>query len=212
MLPRGPIVAELGQQLVLESLDFTPQTVIKGYMNGFFPTPAGNRIHWEAPAQRALIPIDDFHVPKNIKRLMRQGKFEVRFDTCFEQVMRACADRDDSWINEQIIDIYVQLNKLGVASSVEAWLDGELAGGLYGMRIGGYFATESQFHRVRDAGKIAFVTLFEVLKSNGYLLHDVQNMTPYLEQFGAIEVSNIEFRKNITNAVIRSSAWPSSEA
>ena len=212
VLPKAPIIAEVGQQLVLESMDFTPQTVIKGYMNGHFPTPVGNAIRWEAPAQRAQIPIQNFHIPKNIKRLVRQQKFEIRFDTSFEEVINACADRKDSWISNQIIDVYIQLNEMRVASSVEAWLDGELVGGLYGIRIGGYFATESQFHRVRDAGKVAFVTLFETLKSNGFLLHDVQNITPYLKQFGAIEMTNSAFRETVANAMVRQTTWPMAEA
>lgn len=213
ILPKAPIVAELGQQLVLESMDFTPQTVIKGYMNGYFPYPTpSSRIHWQCPPQRAQVPIHDFHIPKNIKRLLRQEKFEIRFDSNFEEVIRACADRSNTWINEQIINVYLQLHEMRVASSVEAWLDGKLVGGIYGIRIGGYFATESQFHRIRDAGKIAFVTLIELLQSNGYLLHDVQNISPYLEQFGAVEMSNDDFRIAAASAMVKQCAWPIAEA
>ncbi len=206
--PRVPIVAELGQQFALESMPFNPQTVIKGYINGMFFTPHKSKIYWQAPPTRALIPIEDFHVPENIKRLIRQEKFEVRHDTSFEKVMRMCAEREEeSWITDDIIGVYLKLHKMGVASCVEAWQDGELVGGLYGIRIGSYFATESQFHTVRDAGKVAFVALFEVLKSNGYLLHDVQYMTPYLDQFGAISMADSEFKDMMTEAVIKPAGW-----
>ena len=206
--PRVQTVAELGQQFALESLPFNPQTVIKGYINGMFFTFHKSKIYWQAPPTRALIPINDFHVPKNIKRLIRQEKFEVRHDTSFERVMRMCAEgEEESWINDEVIKVYLQLHEMGVASCVESWLDGELVGGLFGVRIGSYFATESQFHRVRDAGKVSFVALFEVLKSNGYLLHDVQYKSPYLDQFGAVEMVNAEFKDIITEAVIKPTGW-----
>jgi leucyl/phenylalanyl-tRNA--protein transferase len=206
--PRVPLVAELGQQLSLESMPFTPKTLIRGYMSGMFFTLNNSKISWHSPPKRALIPIHDFHIPKNVKRLVRQEKFEVRFDTNFEKVIRMCAVREkESQINEEIIDVFIQLHKMGVANSVESWLDGELVGGLYGIRIGKYFGTESQFHTVRDAGKVAFVALFEILKSNGYLLHDVQYMTPYLEQFGAIEMDDAGFNDTITQAVVQPGGW-----
>ncbi len=206
--PRVPLIAELGQQFSLESMPFNAKTVIRGYMSGMFFTLDKSKICWHSPPKRALIPITDFHVPKNVKRLIRQEKFEVRFDTSFEKVIRMCAVREkESQINEEIIDVFIQLHKMGVASCVESWLDGELVGGLYGIRIGKYFATESQFHTVRDAGKVSFVALFDVLKSNGYLLHDVQFMTPYLEQFGAVEMLDSEFKNIITEAVVKPGGW-----
>lgn len=210
VLPRAPIVAELGQQLALESRNFTPQTLVSGYMNGYFPYPTpSSRIHWQCPPQRGCIPIEDFHISRSTKRLVRQQKFEVRFDTSFEQVIRHCANRPNTWINEEIIKVYVQLHEMGAASSVETWLDGELVGGLYGVRIGSYFAGESQFHTVPDAGKVALAALCNTLRDNGFMLHDVQFVTPYLQQFGAIEVSSSEFRDMVTNAVIFPAKWPS---
>ena len=206
--PRNELTAELGQQFALESMPFNSQTVVKGFISGRFFTPHNSKIYWQAPPTRAVVPINDFHVPKNIKRLVRQNKFEVRHDTSFEKVMRMCADRDeDSWIDDKVINVYLDLHKKGLASSVESWQDGELVGGLYGIRIGSYFATESQFHTIRDAGKIAFVALFEQLKLNGYMLHDVQFMTPYLEQFGAIEMLDDEFQSVITDAVVKPAGW-----
>ena len=207
LVPRLRDGADLSQRLALDTLKFSPESVIRGYLNGYFPFPENGRIRWRAPKSRAVIPVDQFHIPKNVKRLVRQEKFEIRFDTAFGEVIRGCADRTDSWINDSIISVYSRLHETGVAHSVEAWQDGELAGGLYGIRIGSYFATESQFHRVRDAGKVAFVSLFERLNSCGFQLHDVQTMTPYLGQFGAVEVSGSEFSADLMHSVIAPSPW-----
>ena len=130
-----------------------------------------------------------------MKRLLRQNKFEIRVNTSFEDVIRACAEREETWITDEIISVYCELHRRGFAHSVEAWQDGELVGGLYGTCIGRFFATESQFHRVRDASKVAFVATFEILKAAGFVIHDVQFRTEYLDQFGAIEMPRDEFRK-----------------
>ena len=212
LLPRRPYVTELLQQVALEKMEFSPQTAIKGYFSGFFPMPAGSNIHWHLPAQRANVPINDFHVPKNLKRLVRQQKFEIRYDTSFNDVIHHCADRNETWIDENIISVYTRLSEMGVAKCVEAWLDGELAGGIYGICIGRYFVTESQFHLVRDAGKVAFVSLLETLKSNGYLFHDVQIISPYIEQFGAVEIPNSEFQQIFPTAMVQSAPWPTDES
>jgi len=204
VLPRIDGGGELSQQVALDTLEFRPETVIKGYLNGFFPmTEAGGVIRWRAPERRGVVPIDAFHVPKNLGRLVRQQKFEIRLDTQFEEVIRACADRVETWITEDFINTYCGLHEMGVARSVEAWQDGQLVGGLYGICLGRYFATESQFFRVRDAGKVAFIHLFEMLQSGGFLVHDVQYRTPYLEQFGGTELANSEFRQQLIRAVIQ---------
>lgn len=202
-LPRVDGGGEVGQQVALDSLEFRPETVIKGFLNGYFPMPGQDgRVQWRSPENRCVVPIEDFHVPKNIRRLVRQNKFEIRVNTCFEDVIRGCAEREETWITDEIISVYCELHRRGFAHSVEAWQDGELVGGLYGSCIGRYFATESQFHRVRDAGKIAFVKTFEILKSAGFLIHDVQFMTKYLDQFGAVEVPRDEFRSKLMEAVL----------
>jgi leucyl/phenylalanyl-tRNA--protein transferase len=204
MLPRVSGGVEVAERIALNSLEFRPETVIKGYLNGFFPMPdESGRVSWRAPEIRGVIPVDGFHIPKNLKRLIRQNKFEIRLDTQFEQVIRGCAERDETWITDEIVDVYCRLNEMGVARSVEAWQNGELVGGLYGVSIGRYFATESQFHRVRDAGKISFVFLAEILKAGGFLLHDVQYPTPYLEQFGVAALPAADFRKQLLQAVIQ---------
>jgi leucyl/phenylalanyl-tRNA---protein transferase len=212
LLPRLADGPELGQQIALDMLKFRPETVIKGYLNGFFPMADDDGdVHWMAPKDRGVIPVDDFHVPKNLKRLVRQQKFEIRVDTCFDEVIRGCAERDETWITDDFIKVYNELHERGVARSVEAFQEGELVGGLYGIAIGKYFATESQFHRVRDAGKIAFIYLAEMLKSGGYQVHDVQYKTNFLDQFGCIEVPHAEFRQQVLQSVIQPAKFEASE-
>ena len=204
MLPRVSGGGEVAQQIALNSLEFCPDTVIKGYLIGFFPMPdTSGRISWRAPEQRGVMPVDSFHIPKNLKRLIRQKKFEIRIDTQFEQVIRSSAERDNTWITDEIIAVYCQLHEMGIAHSVEAWQDDQLAGGLYGVHIGRYFATESQFHRVRDAGKVAFIHLMEMLRDGEFQLHDVQYPTPYLEQFGGTGAPALEFRRQLLRAIVQ---------
>lgn len=196
LLPRVDGGGELGQQVALDTLPFRAETVIKGFLNGYFPMPAEDgKVRWRSPEQRCIIPIDEYHVPKNIRRLLRQNKFEVRVNTSFDEVIRACAEREETWITDEIISVYGELHRRGFAHSVEAWQEDELVGGLYGTCIGRFFATESQFHRVRDASKVAFVKTFEILKSAGFAVHDVQFRTAYLDQFGATEMPRDEFRR-----------------
>ena len=187
---------------MLDSLDARAETVLRGYASGYFPMPdSTGRLQWQFPPWRGVIPIDGFHVPRSVARLIRSGRFEVRYDTALERVIRACADRDPTWITEEIVAIYQRLHEWGVVHSVEAWVGQELAGGLYGVAIGGYFAGESQFHRERDAGKVAFVALAERLREGGFLLHDTQYRTEYLARFGCIEVSAEEFRDRLERAI-----------
>lgn len=203
MLPRIEGGGELGQQVALNALPFRAETVIKAFLNGYFPMPGEDgRVQWRSPEQRCVIPIEDFHVSKNLKRLVRQKKFDIRVNTCFEDVIRSCAEREETWITDDIISVYCDLHQRGFAHSIEAWQDGELVGGLYGTCIGRYFATESMFHRARDASKVAFVATMEILRSSGFLIHDVQFKTKYLAQFGATEVPRDEFRKLLMDAIL----------
>ena len=190
------------ERLALDSLDVRAETVLRGYLAGHFPMPdATGRLRWQFPPRRGVIPIDGFHVPKSVARLVRSGRFDVRYDTEVEQVIRACAERETTWITEEIVQIYLRLHEWGVVHSVETWEDEQLVGGLYGVTIGGYFAGESQFHRARDAGKVAFTVLAERLREGGFLLHDTQHRTEYLAQFGCIEISAEEFRDQLVRAI-----------
>lgn len=203
-LPRIPRGLEVAEQVALNALGFTPETVIKAYLNGYFPVPDSRGcVHWQAPAQRCVIPIDAYKVPRNLARLIRQGTFEISVDRAFREVIQACAEREQTWINTEVIRVYSELHAMGIAHSVEAWQDGVLVGGLYGIALGRVFATESQFHRVRDAGKVAFVHTFQILKQQGFRLHDVQFQTDFLAQFGSIEIPHHQYRLQLLREVVQ---------
>ena len=152
------------------------------------------------PDPRAIIPLDAFHVPHGLKRALKKGRFEIRIDTAFEAVMRACAEREDTWINDVIVASYVNLHREGHAHSVETWLEGKLVGGLYGVSLGGAFFGESMFHHVRDASKIALLALMERLRERRFTLLDTQWLTPHLEKFGAIEIPRGEYLRRLARA------------
>jgi len=153
----------------------------------------GGEIAWFSPDPRGIIPLDTFHVPHGLRRVAKKGVFEVKFDTAFEEVLRACAERAETWISEQIIQSYLNLYALGFAHSVEAWKNQQLAGGLYGVSIQGAFFGESMFHRETDASKIALMALVDRLQSRGFTLLDTQYITPHLRTFGAIEISKRQY-------------------
>src|ERR1043166_6599777 len=160
-----------------------------------------NSIAWFSPDPRAIIPLENFHVPHGLRRTARKNIFEIKIDNRFEEVIRECAKRKDTWINEEIIESYEQLHTLGHAHSVEAWIDNKLAGGLYGVSVGGAFFGESMFHRVRDASKVALVGLVEHLRARKFALLDTQWTTPHLEQFGAIEIPRGQYLRLLGRAV-----------
>ncbi len=160
-----------------------------------------HRIEWFSPDPRGVLPLDTFHAPSRLKRTVRQQRFEVRIDTAFEAVMRACADRDETWITEDIIGSYVALHRLGFAHSVETWQAGHLVGGLYGVSLGGAFFGESMFHSATDASKVALVALVERMRERGFTLLDTQWVTPHLEQFGGREIPRAEYLERLSAAL-----------
>jgi leucyl/phenylalanyl-tRNA---protein transferase len=162
----------------------------------------GGEIAWFSPDPRAVIPLDErFHVPHGLQRTLKKGLFEVRVDTVFEDVMRACAERKETWIDETILASYVNLHRRGMAHSVETWLDGKLAGGLYGVAIGGAFFGESMFHRVTDGSKVALHALVKRMRERGYVLLDTQWTTPHLKQFGAYEMPRSKYLLALSKAL-----------
>jgi leucyl/phenylalanyl-tRNA--protein transferase len=171
----------------------SPDLLLRAYASGWFPMAEDRasdaEIEWFSPDPRGILPLDGFRIPARLARTMRSGRFRVTVDTAFERVIRACAERDETWINGAIFDSYLELARLGFAHSVEAWLGDELAGGLYGVSLRGAFFGESMFHTVTDASKVALVTLVERLRANGFVLLDVQWVTPHLAQFGAVAIS-----------------------
>jgi len=184
----------------------TPAFLLAAYRQGAFPMaePDGT-IHWYAPDPRAIFDLETFHVPKRLARTVRSGRFEVRVDTDFEGVMRACAEpapgRELTWISEDFVRVYGELFRRGFAHSVETWDDGRLVGGLYGVAIGGAFMGESMFSRERDASKVALVHLVERLKARGFTLLDTQFMTGHLARFGAVHVPLRTYLKRLDAAV-----------
>ncbi len=179
-----------------------PEVLLQGYRLGVFPMAMEDgEIEWFSPDPRAILPLDAFHVPHTLERVARRKSFEIRINTSFVEVMRECARRPETWINGEIIESYTRLHQLGHAHSVEAWQNGKLAGGLYGVAIGGAFFGESMFHHVRDASKIALVALSEHLRKRRFRLLDTQWLTPHLKQFGAIEIPRPEYLHLLNTAV-----------
>src|SRR6184192_1074159 len=167
-----------------------PELLLQGYRLGVFPMAMeDDSIQWFSPDPRAILPLEDFHVPHALRRLVRKKVFATTINNAFSKVIEACAKREDTWINLEIIESYMRLHQLGYAHSVEAWKQGKLAGGLYGVAVGGVFFGESMFHHVTNASKIALVALVEHLRARKFALLDTQWLTPHLQQFGGIEIS-----------------------
>jgi leucyl/phenylalanyl-tRNA--protein transferase len=183
-----------------------PALLVRAYREGIFPMALEDgEIGWFSPDPRGILPLETFHVPARLNRTMRRSAFEVRIDADFEGVMRACAaDREEgTWISEEIVDGYTALHRLGLAHSIEVWQGGLLAGGLYGVHLGGAFFGESMFHRVTDASKVALTALVDRLTRRGFTLLDIQWVTPHLEQFGAIEIPRPEYLRRLRRALER---------
>lgn len=186
----------------------TPGLLLRAYAAGVFPMAEhqdDTELFWVDPERRGILPLDKFHVPRRLKKTLRQHPFEMRVDTAFEDVMEACATpapgRETTWINASIRQGYSMLNQLGHAHSVEAWRDGNLVGGLYGVRLAGAFFGESMFSRTTDASKAALVHLVERLNHGGFRLLDTQFLTDHLARFGAVEVSRAAYHRVLKEAL-----------
>ncbi|HMB95817.1 MAG TPA: leucyl/phenylalanyl-tRNA--protein transferase [Tepidisphaeraceae bacterium] len=176
------------------------------YSQGAFPmTDSDGTTRWYTADPRGILPLESFHIPHSLRQVIRQNKFEVRFDHDFEAVMRACMNvrEDGSWISEQLIAVYKQLHELGFAHSVEAWKDNQLVGGLYGVSLGAAFFGESMFHYARDASKVALVALVDRLLRRGYELLDTQAATAHLQRFGCIEIPADDYLRRLKRALVR---------
>lgn len=188
-------------------MDLTPETLLLAYAQGIFPMAhQDGRILWYSPNPRAILPLDHLRTSRSMMRLIRTGKYEVRFNTAFSDVIVACAapgpGREETWISEGIIEAYNRLHALGFAHSVETWWMGdELIGGLYGVGLRGLFAGESMFSRRPDASKVALYYLVQHLRERGFRLLDVQYLTPHLERLGANEVSGRHYRQLLREAL-----------
>lgn len=196
--------------------DITPDLLLRAYAAGIFPMAedAGDpSLFWVEPRQRGVFPLDGLHVPRRLARTIRQDVFEVRVDGDFDAVISACAapdvegGRDRTWISTRIRRLYGELFDLGHCHTVEAWRDGHLVGGLYGVRIGAAFFGESMFHRERDASKVAFVHLVARLRAGGFRLLDAQFVTDHLATLGAVEVERDDYRLLLADAVPAQADW-----
>ena len=181
-----------------------PAVLIAAYRGGMFPMAMDNRgeIGWFSPDPRGVLPLDEFHLPHGLRRTLRRNPFEIRIDSAFSKVMAGCADRRTTWISREIVRSYEKLFELGYAHSVETWLDGELAGGLYGVSIGGAFFGESMFSRVTDASKVALVALVERLRERNFQLLDTQWTTDHLSRFGCREIPRHEYLQQLNRALL----------
>ena len=198
-------------------MTLTPDLLVHAYRLGVFPmADADGTIGWYAPDPRGVLPLDAFHVPTSLARVVRQGRFRVTVDQAFEAVVRACAEpapgREQTWISDEIVAAYSELARLGIAHSVECWADDahgapQLAGALYGVALGAAFFGESMFHRQRDASKVALVHLVERLRAGGFVLLDTQMTTPHLERFGAVEIPRREYERRLEAALQREGSW-----
>jgi leucyl/phenylalanyl-tRNA--protein transferase len=179
-----------------------PEILLQGYRLGVFPMAMEDgAIEWFSPDPRGILPLDRFHIPHGLARVLRKRAFEIRINVSFTEVMRRCARRDETWINEEIIASYTRLHQLGYAHSVEAWQDGRLAGGLYGVSVGGAFFGESMFHDVTDASKVALAALVDRMRAKQFMLLDMQWLTPHLTQFGGAEISRRQYMYLLARAV-----------
>ncbi|NGO39990.1 leucyl/phenylalanyl-tRNA--protein transferase [Limisphaera ngatamarikiensis] len=184
--------------------DFSPQRLLLAYRSGIFPW-TDNPITWWSPDPRAIFEFDRVHIPRSLRRLLRKNPFTITRDRAFRQVMEGCAQpapgREESWVTPAFIMAYTRLHELGHAHSVEVWQNGELVGGVYGVAIGGFFAGESMFHRVRDASKVALIHLLQHLRERGFVLFDTQMATPVTRLLGAVEIPREEYLRRLADAL-----------
>jgi leucyl/phenylalanyl-tRNA--protein transferase len=179
-----------------------PEVLLDAYARGIFPMAHEGEIEWFSPVLRGLIPLDErFHIPHGLKRALKRKPFNLKWDTAFREVMLACAARDETWIDEVVLESYCNLHALGFAHSVECWDDEGLQGGLYGVALPGVFFGESMFSLKTDASKIALVALVENLRERGFQLLDTQWMTSHLRQFGGYELPRKQYQAVLAKAL-----------
>lgn len=181
----------------------SPQLLVYAYSNGYFPMPdAGTgQIGWFRPDPRAIIPVDGFHASRSLRRTLKRVPFRVTFDHAFADIMKACADREGTWINDEFIGAYCELHRRGYAHSVEVWLQEELVGGLYGVALSGGFFAESMYHKATDASKVALFHLITHMQKKAMTLLEVQFLTPHLKSLGAIEISDESYIQMLHDAM-----------
>jgi leucyl/phenylalanyl-tRNA--protein transferase len=192
----------------MDGTELTPWLLRYAYSHGAFPMAQDDgAVEWFKPIKRALLPLDGIHVSHSLGKVIRSGKFEIRFDSAFEAVMRGCLRPGDNWISEELIRAYTQAFHEGWAHCAECWSEGELVGGVYGLALGGMFAAESMFHRETDASKVALWALVEECRSKGFIFLDAQLMNPHLRSLGAFEIDEAEFEVLMARAANAMTPW-----
>jgi len=187
-------------------LEVTPALVLRAYAAGVFPMADSadtDEIFWVDPRKRGILPLDAFHLSRSLRKRILRGGYHVRIDHAFDAVLDACANRPETWINPTIRKLYIGLNRMGHAHSVEVWVGETLAGGLYGVRLGGAFFGESMFSSMRDASKIALAYLVARMRAGGFSLLDTQFTTPHLVAMGARSVPKARYHEMLDRAIAR---------
>ena len=183
----------------------TPEMILNAYCQGAFPMAESRHgtIAWYTADPRGVIPLepDRFHIPRSLAKLVRRKPFDITFDRAFADVVTQCAARDETWINDEIIGLYTELHRMGFGHSIEAWRNGQLVGGIYGLSINAGFFGESMFSRESGASKVCLVHLVEYLRGHGYTLFDAQFSNPHLEQFGLVEVAAPAYMQMLDEAI-----------
>jgi leucyl/phenylalanyl-tRNA--protein transferase len=204
------VVLEPGEDLVAWGGDLDPDLVLDAYRHGMFPMgDEGGPVLWWSPDPRGVLPLDGLHVPRRLARTCRRPDLEVRVDTAFGEVMRACDENrpEGRWLHAEMLACYDELHRRGHAHSVEVWREGRLVGGTYGVAVGAAFAAESKFHRERDVSKVALVALVNRLRERGFALLDVQWRTDHLARLGVVEIPREEYLLRLGRAVARKASF-----
>lgn len=190
--------------------EITPEILLRAYGMGIFPMAEGREdleIHWIDPRRRGILPLDGFHLSHSLARRIRRGALRVTVDTAFSEVVTACADRHETWINQQIQGLYQTLHALGHAHSVEVWEDETLVGGVYGVTLGAAFFGESMFSRRTDASKVALAYTVHRLRAGGFRLFDTQFLTPHLASLGGIEIPRADYHQRLAEALTETASF-----
>ena len=189
-----------------DTQEITPQILLYAYSVGVFPMSYGgpdDELFWVDPQMRGVFPLDRFHISRSLAREIRKERYDIRINTAFSAVVQGCAERDETWINDEIFDLYLALFEGGFAHSLEVWEGEELVGGVYGVSLGAAFFGESMFSRRTNASKIALAYLVDRLRAGGFTLFDTQFITPHLASLGAEEITRDEYHKQLNNALKR---------
>jgi len=187
-----------------DEIDLTPDLLLQGYRAGVFPmseTRDSDEVFWVDPTFRGVLPLDEFHISRSLRKRLRAGRYRISFNTCFADVVRGCAARDETWINETIFNLYVALFDRGDAASCEVWQDNQLVGGVYGVTIGAAFFGESMFSTATDASKVALAYLVDRLRQDGFVLFDTQFITDHLASLGGVEIARSQYHGLLAEAL-----------